>query len=258
MNKTFDETAAMNAAAATATESSLDNDTAIPPTEPVSVMPPTDLLPAKKSKSSQPRSRRAPRQPRGKNAKPLVVPGAKLIPDLNDHSEALSEEVFFWVGMIMEAPVENLTIAGIRMSKTQERVVRSKSDPKKHDRFPVYGGICRMTRQRFNTFCETMSRTIFRFHSSEAIKEELGTGVNMGDVHVQHRRGYPIQIPSAELIASRKANGKSVRPYRASAMDEAAAYYCYAIECHNQAKPKRGEDSPDTLDITGIVWPGTK
>jgi hypothetical protein len=241
----------------------MTNDT-VPPTEPVtpaataaSVMPAPGVLPAKASRSRAPRAARAPRAKTGLSTKPVIVTGDKLIPDLNDHKEAMSEEVFFWIGLTMECPVENITIAGIRLSKTQERVVRSKSDPKKHDRFPVYGGIARMTRSRFDQFCEVMSRTVFRFHSTDPVIEEPGTGQNMGDVHTQARRGYPIQIPSAKLIAERKALGKGVRPYRASSLDEAAAYYVYARECQNQKRPQREQDQPATLDVTGIVWPGS-
>jgi hypothetical protein len=217
----------------------------------------SDVLPPKVKRSRAPRTKRGPHAKTGVSTQRVMVDGSKLIPDLNDHQEAMSEEVFFWIGLTMDAPVEHITLAGIRVSKTQERVVRSKSDPKKHDRFPVYGGIARMTRQRFDQFCEVMSRTVFRFHSTDPVVEEAGTGQNMGDVHVKARRGYPIQIPSAKLIADRKANGKSIRPYRASGLDEAAAYYVYARECHNQRRPQREQDQPATLDKTGIVWPAS-
>ena len=229
----------------------------IPPTDPI----PTPATKLKKDGTPRKKPGRKPKSATAKaapSAPAMRIDASDLVPDIGSHASGIGREVYFWVGLMPQSPVEHLTLAGVRVSKNQERIVPNPTDPRNKTRVPVKGGIARMTVDKFRRFAEQLSRTVFRFHekgTAEEVRDEPGTGVNVGDVHVRARRGYPIQIPSETLIRERKEAGRGVRPYQASNLDEAAASYIWAVPCQDQDKPFRENSVPSNLTETGLQWP---
>lgn len=211
-----------------------DQTTTVPPTEPTAT---PDAAPA-------PKRTRKPRAKPATNAQ-------KLVPDFDKLPHGVNAGMWYWVGVLNDAPKGQIDVAGVDFPKMEEIV--SKGPDGKTQRAPVAGGLRQLTKDKVEAICEALPRTIIRFYSGA--KEEAGTGQNMGDDYVRPRSGQLITIPSEKQMTEMRENGKSWSPYSKHKNDEPAACYMYAQLCDDQQNPVRGSVLPDTLDKTGLSYP---
>lgn len=183
------------------------------------------------------------------------VEGAALVPNLTTYAPGTTREYVYWVGILPKSPVEGLTCAGISFPKMNERLIPDPSNPGQKRRIPVIGALVKLTREKLELMAARIPRTVVRFLDEEDVKDEPGTGENLGDLHRRARRGHLITIPSDEDIADRRARGKATQAYVQREGDEPAARFMFAMLCKNQTNPERGEFYPDVLENTGLSWP---
>lgn len=183
------------------------------------------------------------------------VEGSALVPNLSEHQVGIAKRYTYWVGILPKTPVESLAVAGVSFPKMNERLIQDPTNPEGKRRIPVIGALVDLTRDKLDLLAERIPNTVIRFLEEEAVKEEPGTGKNLGDLHQRARRGHLITIPSAEDVAERKKRGKATQQYIPREGDHPAARFMFAVLCKNQDKPERGEFYPDVLEETGLVWP---
>lgn len=183
------------------------------------------------------------------------VEGSALVPNLSEHQVGIAKRHTYWVGILPKTPVESMAVAGVSFPKMNERIIPDPTNPGGKRRIPVIGALVDLTRDKLDLLAERIPNTVIRFLEEAPVKEEPGTGVNLGDLHQRARRGHLITIPSAEDVETRKARGKATQQYIPREGDQPAARYMFAVLCKDQNKPERGEFYPDVLETTGLVWP---
>jgi len=184
------------------------------------------------------------------------ITAESLVPDWGDHALAgLAQTFTYWVGVIPSCPVESIDLAGIAFPKMNELLVPDPLRTNVKRRVPVIGSIVRLTYEHIQRMRERLPRTIVRLYDGGQ-EQEPGTGQNVGDNHVRPKRGQLITIPSPELVEARRSRGKPIRLYSRQPNDVPAANYMFAILCKDQERGERSEHYPDTLNVTGIDWPG--
>jgi hypothetical protein len=102
---------------------------------------------------------------------------------------------------------------------------------------------------------DKLPRIVIRFTERRAIREEPGTGANMGDNYERPRCGHLITIPTAEENAARAKRGMPLRKYTPHPDDVPAARFMFAVLCDDQVNGSRGDKYPPPLEDTGLVWP---
>lgn len=183
------------------------------------------------------------------------VEGSALVPNLQEHQVGVAKRYTYWVGVLPKAPIESLDVAGVSFPKMNERIIPDPANPGSKRRVPVIGALVHLTRDKLDLLAERIPNTVIRFLEEEPVKEEPGTGQNLGDLHQRARRGHLITIPSAEEVQARKERGKATQQYVPRKGDQPAARFMFAVLCKDQDKPERGEFYPDVLEETGLIWP---
>ena len=222
----------------------------VPPTEPVAVASP-------KKKGKKKAQRKAPKKVATVPAVPTgtVISGKDLAPDLTGDIPGSLTEYFYWVGVIPACPVEHIDVAGINFPKVNELILPDPGRTGKTQRAPVIGALARLTEGRVKRLLARIPRTIMRFTSDKGTQEEPGTGQNLGDLHIQPRKGFLITVPTAEDVDMARAAGRATNHYVRQAHDEPAARYMFAVLCEDQEKPSRGSYYPECLETAGLNWP---
>lgn len=193
---------------------------------------------------------------RGGRRRSARIDGADLLPDLGNHTVSVVEEYRYWVGVLPGCPREHIDLAGINFPKINENLVDQRGSNKKQ-RVPVIGAIVTLTADKIRRMRERLPRTVIRFYDDQGEKEEPGTGLNVGDNYRQPRRGQVITIPTAENVETARRNNRPARQYSPHPNDRPAAEFMFCVLCKNQERGERGDVYPDTLDKTGLEWPGT-
>ena len=184
------------------------------------------------------------------------VRGDDLVPKHDPNAAVSQREYLYWVGALPAMPLESVSIAGVCFPKINEKIL---PDPQRTDRkirVPVIGSIVRLTEAKLKLIAERLPRTVVRFYEGvRDVKDEPGTGENIGDVHTRARRGNLITIPKPEDVAAAEKAGKPSRRYVPDRRDEPAARYVFMQLCANQETGNYGETYPNPLEETGIDWP---
>jgi len=178
------------------------------------------------------------------------IAGSEFVADLDDYGLETSSEYIYWVGVLPKCPVPGLDVAGIGFPKMTERLIKDPLQSGKMERIPGLGGFARLTEAKVQLLRERLPRVVLRFTEDEGQRDEPGTGQNMGEMHIQPRKGYPVTIPSKKDIKDGSRN-RYIRGDR----DEPAARYMFAVLCQDQDHPTRGEFCPPSLEETGLEWP---
>ncbi|MEY5061865.1 MAG: hypothetical protein RIS45_1786, partial [Planctomycetota bacterium] len=134
-------------------------------------------------------------------ARARVVSGGDLVPRIDPSSISVQRESLYWVGSLPGLPTEHVDLCGVNFPKVNEMLV---PDPMRSDRkvrVPVIGAIARISVAKLRAIQERLQRTVVRFYDDvRPVKDEPGTGENIGDVHQRPRRGQVITIPRAADI----------------------------------------------------------
>jgi len=182
------------------------------------------------------------------------ISGADLVPDLNKHRGSVERGYFYWVGVTPSCPVEGVDCAGINFPKVNERLIAGRNG--EQQRVPVIGALVRLSERKIRLLRERLPRVVVRFtRDDQGVKEEPGTGQNLGDLHIRPRKGFLITIPTEADLKQREQRGIAARRYVQGPNDEPAARYMFARLCRNQEIGERGDTYPDTLANTGLDWP---
>lgn len=188
------------------------------------------------------------------------IDGSQLVPDLNKASRnagGVLQSYKYWVGVTPSCPVEHIDLAGINFPKVNENLVDDPMRTGQRRRVPVIGAIVFLTEDKIRKMRERLPRTVIRFYDNDqGERDEPGTGQNIGDNHRRPRRGEPITIPSADEVEQRRKAGKPTRQYIPNPNDVPAARYMFAVLCADQVNGSRGDYYPETLETTGLEWPG--
>jgi hypothetical protein len=192
--------------------------------------------------------------------------GADLLPEPAHLDPAAEARIAFWVGSIPASPVNQIEVAGIGFPKVNESVRQVGGVT---TRIPVIGAIVHLTRGDIDELRKRLPRTVIRFTGVQRERGEVepqyfkaeGGGVSVleamaTDERSANRKGFVITIPSREELEERRKNGFAAIPYQQGRGDEPAACYLFAEPCANQEDPRPGDRYPDTLDKTGLYWPG--
>lgn len=236
----------------------MDKNDDVPPTEPASKN--KDV--GKPASAAALVAERDPKPTKAKSApvgKTTRTPGSDLVPDLGKHTAVTRKLYTFWVGVTPSCPVESVDVAGINFPKLNERIIKDPARAGGTKRVPVIGALVHLDQRKIDLLRERLPRLVMRFPYGEAgaegVKDEPGTGQNLGDLHIRPRKGFPITIPTeAELKAAEK-RGKPGRGYVPKDGDEPAARYLFAVLCEDQKHPTRGDFYPPTLEDSGLEWP---
>lgn len=185
------------------------------------------------------------------------IAGSALVPDIAGRRDAagVARRFRYWVGITPSTPVESIDLAGVNFPKVNELLVPDPMRTSVKRRVPVIGAIVWLDEAQIQRMRERLPRTIIRFTSTAAQKDEPGTGQNIGDVHAAPRRGQLITIPTASEIAQRRKTGKATREYIPNANDVPAARFMFAQLCDDQVNGSRGSIYPEALETTGLEWP---
>lgn len=216
----------------------------IPPTEPTTATA-TKPKPAAKGK-----------------AKPLAittrtkVEGSALVPDLSKRAASVARRFWYWIGVTPESPCDQIQVVGVGFCKVTEDVsiVNGKTR-----RLPVIGQLVQLGEGEIKRLRERLPRTVMRMlpdKDGAEVREEPGTGLNLGDAFIRKRRGHLITIPREEDAKAIEAQGRSAHRYEQGPYDQPAARYMFAQLCEDQENPRVGTAYPETLETTGLEWPG--
>jgi hypothetical protein len=208
-----------------------------------------------------------PAKPRKPRAPKLSDAGSDLLPDLEQHRDAVETSFCYWVGVTPACPVNQIDVAGVAFPKVNEIVELAGNETV---RIPVIGGLVWLTRPEIEEMRKRIKRTVIRFVQKTTepgevkpkyLAKESGVGMSASEALVsdregKNRKGFAITIPTAEELEERRKNNFSAIPYQQQRGDEPAACYMFAQPCADQNAPSRGSVYPQTLDKTGLVWPG--
>lgn len=183
-----------------------------------------------------------------KGAGASTLKGADLVPNIDPKSIVTDASKLFWVGLLKEAPVEDLSLCGISFPKMNEDLVQDPRDPIGKTRVPRFGAQTRLTKAHVTAIKERLRRTVIRFYTGPSLDHEPGTGVVTTEQPVR-RRGQVITIPTEAEVRAREEQGLPTNRYQPDPRDEPAARYVFAIP------GKRGDYVPQPLEQTGLEWP---
>ena len=184
------------------------------------------------------------------------IDGADLVPDTSSPgAHGVLRQYKYWVGVTPSCPVEHIDCAGINFPKVNENIVPDPLRTSQKKRVPVIGAIVFLTEDKIRKMRERLPRTVIRFLDDAGVKEEPGTGQNVGDNHQRPRRGHLITIPTAEDVARARKTGRPSRQYIPQTSDAPAARFMFAQLCDDQERGSRGEFYPEPLEVTGLEWP---
>lgn len=185
-----------------------------------------------------------------------VVGGESLVPRIDPGSVAVQRECLYWVGALPSLPTEHVDLCGVNFPKVNELLV---PDPMRSDRkirVPVIGAIARISVAKLRAIQERLQRTVVRFYDdARPVKDEPGTGENIGDVHQRPRRGQVITIPRAADIEAAEKAGRAARRYTPDPRDVPIAKFLFMELCENQETGNRRDTYPDPLAETGLEFP---
>lgn len=237
----------------------------VPPTEPVDsdVGKPAVAVvaaPKRHSKSKGSRKSKASRKPQvqKESGSATKIKGRDLVPDFDAPLSGSLSEYVYWVGVTPSCPVEHIDLAGINFPKLNENIIPDPSRAGRTQRIPVIGSLVNLTEDKIRLMRDRLPRSIIRFSDNQeakGVQEEPGTGQNLGDLHLQPRKGFLIRIPTDEYVKERQAAGRATRHYVRKKGDEPVARYMFAVLCADQNNPARGEYYPEVLENTGLEWP---
>jgi len=196
----------------------------------------------------------APRQRRERGPKRTKVAGSDLVPDLN--KPGLSQrEYYYWVGVTPSCPRESLDCAGINFPKVNEDLIIGADRNGRKERVKRIGALVKLTKAKFDKLRERLPHLVMRMLSTEGVKDEPGTGQNLGDLHVRPQKGHPIRIPTLQELEEKRNLGLAANPYIPHPNDVPAARFMFCVLCEDQEKGNRGETYPETLETAGLEWP---
>lgn len=218
-----------------------------------------DLAPASNPDVGAPAVVNAPRGPQEPTTEAkTTIAGKALTADIGGAAGKYgrTHEYRYWVGVSPTCPVEFIDLAGINFPKVNEQLVPDPMRTGKKKRAPKVGALVWLTEAKIKLMQDRLPRTVIRFLDGKSVKEEAGTGENIGDVAERPRRGQIITIPTDAEVAERRAKGKPTRAYTPDpARDVPASRFMFAQLCPNQKHPERGEFYPDPLEVSGLSWP---
>lgn len=186
------------------------------------------------------------------------ISGDRLTADVSGDygQDGIAFEYRYWIGVTPSCPVESITCAGLCFPKLNENLIPDPMRSGTKARVPVVGAIVMIDRAHMEQLIQRIPRTVVRLFDRPAVKEEPGTGMNIGDNHVPPQRGQLITIPSIEDVEQAKKRGRPTREYSPKQNDVPAARYMFAQLCADQENGSRSEHYPETLETTGLDWPG--
>jgi hypothetical protein len=193
------------------------------------------------------------RQKKAKSSK--IRAGNTLVPELTNPGLGVTKSFWYWVGVTPSTPVEHIDLAGICFPKVNELIVPDPMRTNQKKRIPVIGSLVKLSQQDLLRLEERLRRTVIRFYDDKGVREEVGTGQNVGDNHIRPRRGKLITIQTAEEQQLRAQMNKPVRTYTPSPNDAPAARFVFAQLCEDQEKGTRGSFYPEVLEDAGLEWP---
>lgn len=183
------------------------------------------------------------------------IAGSDLVPSVDANRAVTLREHRYWIGTLPDCPREHVDIAGVNFPKVNELLVPDRTNPTKKTRIPVFGSIVHLSVGKLEQIRERLTRTVVRFTEAE-VREEAGTGQNVGDPHQRPRRGHLITIPRAEDIEVARKEGRAIHLYVASADDVPVARFLFMQLCADQKNGMHGSVYPDPLEVTGLEIPG--
>lgn len=219
----------------------------VPPTEPTT----TKNAPSGATATAPQPSARASK----KGAPKTRYAGDSLVPKLDQNRVAVGRVYFYWLGVTPNCPVDTIQITGVSFSKATENVHNVNGKTK---RFPVIGQIVQLREEDIRRLRERLPRTVIRFFegkAGEAKVEEPGTGLNVGDAYQRKCRGQLITIPREVDIQEMRKQNRAPHLYEQKPNDQPAARYMFAQLCEDQERGNVGVTYPETLEVTGLVWP---
>lgn len=193
------------------------------------------------------------------NRSPRFAP-SDLVPNTTT-AAAVDSKLFFWVGLMLTAPLQQVTVGGVAFSKGTETLLPPDPGDTKRRRAPVHGSIVKLDKRGFERLADRVSRTVVRVQEVGR-KNEPGTGENTGQPHERALKATPIQIPTDEEVRIAQEKGRVPRLYTPHAGDVPIANLLYVEACANQQpgvmQGKIGSTMPPPLSETGLVWPGAE
>jgi len=200
---------------------------------------------------------RPPKLPKPPRDKPTHIPGSDLVSDLHKHERVTGAQYWYWVGALPSCPTEVLYLAGMGFPKMTEKVIPANKAGGKTQRIPRVGHVCKLNMDTVAMIRKQLPQIVLRF--LEAPREnEAGVGATLDeyiDENNRPRKGYPLTIPTAEEIRTRRETTRTIVPYSRGEHDEPGARYIFAQLCSNQTHPAAGAVYPEPLETTGIEWP---
>lgn len=183
--------------------------------------------------------------------------GDAFVPDLTNHAGlAIAAPIRVWVGIDPNCPVNQFDLAGVTFVKQTERLVKDPHDDRRKMRIPQQGSIAYLDPDRLGELRDKLSRTVVRMQHRPEVREEPGTGTNVGDPMVRESRGFAITIPTSEEVRQRRELGLPNTEYRHDPQrDVPAAKFLYLKVCADQKNGLPEAIIPDPIAVTGIQLP---
>lgn len=198
---------------------------------------------------------KAPPRPSGSEQLGTHFGGTDLVPTITERQEENIRRYAYWVGVLPACPTENAYLAGICFPKQTAQRIQDSNRSGRTQLVPQAGSIVRLDARRVKKIREVLRRTVIRFLDDPGQKEEPGTGLNIGDLHVRPRRGHLITIKTPEQLQYLRLKGKPAREYIPKEGDAPLARYAFAILCPDQENPTPGPVYPEPLEVLGLSWP---
>lgn len=169
---------------------------------------------------------------------------------------ATARHYAYWFGLRADCPTDQIDVGGLSFVKSQELLRPKPGAEDEQIRVPVIGGMHkRVTEEMLLRLKQGLPRIVIRFRPQPEVREERGTGLNVGDVVQRARKGYAITIPTQEQVAAARRAKRPIPSYYRQPEDRPAADFMYFHFCDNQEDPKRGSEVPPTISEAGIYWP---